>query len=56
MLKIREALGKRGYISVIIGRGITGFLQVNDACLEKQLKRGPSLIQAVFHVGDLFSA
>ena len=56
MLKIREALRKMGYISVIIGSGITGFLQVNDARLEKQLKREPPLTQAVFQVGDLFPA
>lgn len=31
--EIRQALWKQGYILVIIGRGITGFVQVNDTHL-----------------------
>ena len=38
MLEVRQALLNRGYILVIIGGGITGFVQVNDTHLHKLLK------------------
>ena len=38
MPKVRKTLWDRGYILLIIGRGITGFVQVNDTHLHKQLK------------------
>ena len=38
MPEVRKALWSRGYILVIIGGGITGFMQVNDTHLHKQLK------------------
>ena len=39
MTKIRKALWKWGYTLVIIGGGITGFVQVNDMHLHKELKK-----------------
>ena len=38
MLEERQALWNREYILVIIGGGITGFVQVNDIHLHKPLK------------------
>ena len=38
MPEVRQALWNRGYILVIIGGGITGFVQVNDTHLHKVLK------------------
>ena len=38
MPEVRKALWDRGYILLIIGGGITGFVQVNDTHLHKQLK------------------
>ena len=38
MPEVRQTLWDRGYILLIIGRGITGFVQVNDTHLHKQLK------------------
>ena len=39
MPETREALWKRGYILAIIGRGITGFVQVNNTHLHNELKK-----------------
>ena len=36
--EVRQALWKRGYILVVIGGGITGFVQVNDTHLHRALK------------------
>ena len=38
MPEVRQALCSRGYILVIIGGGITGFVQVNGIHLHKPLK------------------
>ena len=38
MPEVRKALWDRGYILLTIGGGITGFVQVNDTHLHKQLK------------------
>ena len=38
MPEVRQALWNRGYILVIIGGGITGFVKVNDTHLHKPLK------------------
>ena len=38
MPEVRKALWDRGYILLITGGGITGFVQVNDTHLQKQLK------------------
>ena len=38
MPEVRKALWDRGYVLVIIGGGITGFVQVNDTHLHKKLK------------------
>ena len=38
MPEVRQALWKRGYILVVIGGGITGFVQVNDTHLHRALK------------------
>ena len=38
MPEVRKALWDRGYILVIIGGGITGFVQVNETHLHKKLK------------------
>lgn len=39
MPEIKGALRKKGYILVIIGEGIIGFVQVNDTHLHKELKK-----------------
>ena len=44
MYEIREALSKREYILVIIGGGISGFVQNNYTHLHKELKKGVSEI------------
>ena len=38
MPEVREALWKRGYVLVVIGGGITGFVQVNDTHLHRGLE------------------
>ena len=38
MLNVEKAFWNRGYILVIIGGGITGFVQVNDTHLHEHLK------------------
>ena len=38
MLEIKEALIKRGYVPVIIGGGVTGYIQINDTDLHSPLK------------------
>ena len=38
MPEVRKALFQRGYILVIIGGGITGFIQSNDTHLHRKLK------------------
>ena len=38
MLEIREALIKRGYVPVIIGGGVNGYIQINDTDLHSPLK------------------
>ena len=38
MPKIRKALFQRGYIVVVIGGEITGYIQVNDTHLHRRLK------------------
>ena len=38
ILEIKEALIKRGYVPVIIGSGVTGYIQINDTDLHSPLK------------------
>jgi len=38
MPKVRKALYQRGYILVVMGGGITGFIQANDTDLHHHLK------------------
>ena len=38
MPKIRKALYERGYTLTLMGGGITGYIQANDADLHKRLK------------------
>ena len=35
---VRSALWKRGYVLVIIGGGITGFVQVNDTHMHRPIE------------------
>ena len=38
MPEVRKALYERGYILVVMGGGITGFIQANDTDLHRRLK------------------
>ena len=38
MPEIRKALYEKGYILMLMGGGITGFIQANDTDLHKRLK------------------
>ena len=39
MLEVRQALSKKGYVLVIIGGGITDYIQISDTNCHRDLKK-----------------